>query len=309
MRDIDNLLTSGKNLNKKNNKRTKSFGYQVLGFGAGGGASGISMDYLIQAAGGGGGGGGPGSNGPCNGAGAGGAGGHRVSAGGPAPLTSCTLEIEAGTYSVTIGGAGGGGPGGGLGGKGSNGSPAYIGPACAKLIEATGGGGGDSGGANSSGDPGHSGRPGGAGGGTWAFGGPSTRGLGNVGGYSPAEGFDGKWNPSSPSGGGGGFTAGNSSGQPGGAGYSNTVLGSGSPTNFGYGGTGSNFPSAGSDGPGYGSGGGGGAESSGGTGAVGRVVVRFPAANCVSATGGGTVATSPEYKTVTFSSSGGFTVS
>ena len=36
MRDIDNLLTSGKNLNKKNNRRAKSFGYQVLGFGAGG---------------------------------------------------------------------------------------------------------------------------------------------------------------------------------------------------------------------------------------------------------------------------------
>jgi hypothetical protein len=39
MKDIDNFLTSGKNLNKKNHQRTKSFGYQVLGFGAGGGAS------------------------------------------------------------------------------------------------------------------------------------------------------------------------------------------------------------------------------------------------------------------------------
>ena len=39
MKNIDNFLTSGKNLNKKNHQRTKSFGYQVLGFGAGGGVS------------------------------------------------------------------------------------------------------------------------------------------------------------------------------------------------------------------------------------------------------------------------------
>jgi len=39
MKDIDNLLTSSKNLSKKNQLRTKSFGYQVLGFGAGGAAN------------------------------------------------------------------------------------------------------------------------------------------------------------------------------------------------------------------------------------------------------------------------------
>ena len=39
MKDIDNLLTSSKNLSKKNHLRTKSFGYQVLGFGAGGSVS------------------------------------------------------------------------------------------------------------------------------------------------------------------------------------------------------------------------------------------------------------------------------
>tara|TARA_R110000796_G_scaffold31673_1_gene83809 strand:- start:6383 stop:7348 length:966 start_codon:yes stop_codon:yes gene_type:complete len=36
MRDIETFLKPGKNLEKKNNRRAKSFGYQVLGFGAGG---------------------------------------------------------------------------------------------------------------------------------------------------------------------------------------------------------------------------------------------------------------------------------
>ena len=38
MRDIKNKLTSSKSSKNIQNKKGKSFGYQVLGFGAGGGA-------------------------------------------------------------------------------------------------------------------------------------------------------------------------------------------------------------------------------------------------------------------------------
>ena len=36
MRDLKNKLTSGKNVRNTQTRRTKSFGYQVLGFGSGG---------------------------------------------------------------------------------------------------------------------------------------------------------------------------------------------------------------------------------------------------------------------------------
>ena len=40
--------------NKRSNKpKTRGFGYQVLGFGSGGGAAPVEMDYLIVAGGGG----------------------------------------------------------------------------------------------------------------------------------------------------------------------------------------------------------------------------------------------------------------
>ena len=52
MRDISTKLTSSKNLEKKNNRRAKSFGYQVLGFGSGGGAPPYSADFLVIAGGG-----------------------------------------------------------------------------------------------------------------------------------------------------------------------------------------------------------------------------------------------------------------
>ena len=57
MRDLKNKLTSNKNTKNIQLRKTKSFGYQVLGFGAGGGVkfSGLA-DFLVIAGGGGGGG-------------------------------------------------------------------------------------------------------------------------------------------------------------------------------------------------------------------------------------------------------------
>ena len=73
MRDIKNKLTSSKNTSNIKNRRGKSFGYQVLGFGAGGGASFEpgTLEYVIVAGGG---------SGGVRGAGGGGAGGYRTAA-------------------------------------------------------------------------------------------------------------------------------------------------------------------------------------------------------------------------------------
>ena len=78
--------------NKKSNRpKTRGFGYQVLGFGSGGGAAPVEMDYLIVAGGGG--------SAPLGGAGAG---GFRTSFPG-----GTQLEFENGTpYTVTVGSGG-----------------------------------------------------------------------------------------------------------------------------------------------------------------------------------------------------------
>ena len=67
MRELKNNLTSGKNTKNTRHRKAKMFGYQVLGFGAGGGAQPYQVDLLVVAGGGGG--------GSSNHAGGGGAGG------------------------------------------------------------------------------------------------------------------------------------------------------------------------------------------------------------------------------------------
>ena len=54
MRDLkNNHITYGKGSTNIQSKRTKSFGYQILGFGSGGGAAAqASFDYLVIAGGG-----------------------------------------------------------------------------------------------------------------------------------------------------------------------------------------------------------------------------------------------------------------
>ena len=101
MRDLKNKLTSSKNTKNIKNRRGKSFGYQVLGFGAGGGVAPnpFTSDYLMVAGGGGG-------TGQITGGGGGG--GLLYSY-----CNACAAGIgfDTGIYDITIGGAGPGGTG------------------------------------------------------------------------------------------------------------------------------------------------------------------------------------------------------
>ena len=143
MRDLKNNLTSGKNTRTTQNRKGKSFGYQVLGFGAGGGPGKIvafpfNVDFLVVGGGGGGG---------ANNGGGGGAGGFRnptgvtisaketvtitVGTGGPYAGTgtdSSYASPNLGTFAAARGGKGSNGntPSagtGGSGGGGGNGTP------------------------------------------------------------------------------------------------------------------------------------------------------------------------------------------
>ena len=99
MRDLNINLTEGKNSTKIQSKKTKSFGYQVLGFGAGGGAAAVEVEALVIA----GGGAGTGSIENSISAGGGGAGGYRFFG----ASSSNILELESGVqYTVTVGGGG-----------------------------------------------------------------------------------------------------------------------------------------------------------------------------------------------------------
>ena len=60
MKNINDLHTTGKSLRNIQSKKTKGFGYQVLGFGGGGPGKPYDITYLIIAGGGGGGGSGGG---------------------------------------------------------------------------------------------------------------------------------------------------------------------------------------------------------------------------------------------------------
>jgi hypothetical protein len=110
MRDLKNKLTLSKNSRNIQSKRTKGFGYQILGFGGGvAGAGPVSVDYLVVAGGGGGG---------HDDGGGGGAGGYKESAGTStgsytvSPLGSgvAALDVAPGPYSSTVGGGGTGAP-------------------------------------------------------------------------------------------------------------------------------------------------------------------------------------------------------
>ena len=305
MRDIKNKLTSSKNSNNIQNRRGKSFGYQVLGFGAGGAAAGPYIaDFVIIA--GGGGGGGCGVHG--NGGGAGG-GGMLMS-----HCYSCAagLEFNPGTpYAVTVG-AGGTNVNNTCMTRGGSSSVVYN---CGTRT-ATGGGIGHGGPS----DPGQG--PGGAGGATAS----APNRLGNTPPVPAANGGPqgGDGSPGNVGGGGGGGKDGaNSPPQspsgPGGAGTVTCITGS--PLQFSGGGGGGTYGgSAGAGGAGGGSpggikdnncaavntgGGGGGFNPTGapgnqppvgkgGNGGSGKVYLRFPGAADISATPGtNTISTLP----------------
>ena len=185
MKDIKNKLTSGKNSSNIQPRRGKSFGYQVLGFGAGGaGFTGITatggtitedgdfkvhtftgpgtfeitdmgddantVDYMVVAGGGSGGVGGPSSYT----SGGGGAGGFRFSF---PNAPDAGMSVSATSFPVTVG-AGGPHPGG----NDVEGSPGAN--SVFNGITSTAGGGGGSG-PNDPGNSPENGQPGGSGGG------------------------------------------------------------------------------------------------------------------------------------------------
>ena len=242
MRDLKNKLTSGKNTKNIQNRKGKSFGYQVLGFGAGGsgttfltatggtitevgdfklhtftgpgtftvcavGDDGLNVvDYIIVA-----GGGAAGSTPGTTASGGGGAGGFRGSAnmgtGAPGAPRTCgvaQVTVTATGYPIVIGGGGAANPGA-SGSAGGN--------STALGLTATGGGFGSGTAA---------GNPGGSGGGTTAA---RCGGIGNTPTVSPAQGTsaaDASPSPRGGTGGGGALTSSvancTTAGSPGGAG-------------------------------------------------------------------------------------------
>ena len=96
MRELKNRLTDGKSSTNIQSRRTKSFGYQVLGFGAGGveGPRCITYDFFVAGAGAGG--------GRVAGGGGGGGGGVYTSYCN-APISGITKNTDCGAISIQIG--------------------------------------------------------------------------------------------------------------------------------------------------------------------------------------------------------------
>ena len=235
MRDLKNKLTSSKNTKNIQSRKGKSFGYQVLGFGAGGSSAAFidatggtittDTDYKIHTftgyrsvhsehkepagsetvsymvvAGGGGGGAGPGP-GSGDAGGSGGAGGFRESKAATDSYTASPLNATSGpTYNIPVSATGYPiviGAGGAGGGAGSSGS---TGAASSGLgISSAGGGNG-----RHNGGPGtRTGGSGGSGGGPSGGGTGMSGGAGNTPPVSPAQGFAGSSHCGSPDGYGG----------------------------------------------------------------------------------------------------------
>ena len=295
MKDIDNLLTSSKNLNKKNNLRTKSFGYQVLGFGAGGSVSPFItatggtittsgndkihtftspgtftvcvaakcaadnlVSYLVVAGGGGAAG---------NLAGGGGGGGFREVKSPSTPYTASPLDgygtpgnritVTATGYPITVGAGGAGAP--------NDNFPCQTNGANSIFSTITSAGGG-LGGCATLPAPQANGKAGGSGGGE-AGGSEQTYGAGNTPPTTPSQG-----NPGGPGSGGGQFP----SLGAGGGGGATAAGGAGSAPTAGAGGAGAGTlinPATGQPGPGpsqyYSGGAGGGIYSGSAWGAAG----------------------------------------
>ena len=196
-----------------------SFGYQILGFGSGGGAPPVDVDYLVVA------GGGAGTYG------GGGAGGYRTSFPGGTKLTLNAGEA----IPITVGG------GGVVATPTTTARPGAdsVLATTASPISSSGGGGSCPAVSVPSGCPAIQGQPGGSGGGSPAGIGGHAPGIGNKGGYTPPEGNDGgqgfgfAGQACSENGGGGGGAGGNGSNGMGpyGAGGAGGV-GAGVPTTF-----------------------------------------------------------------------------
>jgi hypothetical protein len=342
MRDLKNKLTSSKNTKNIQNRRGKSFGYQVLGFGAGGSAGPpYEVDFLLLA---GGGCGGNSASGSSTARGGGGAGGYRTTfgtssgsgpSGGGASAESKILFQPGETITVTVGSGGSGASWPSFVGVGQNSS--VEGNVQLSAVSSVGGGAG----ANLfQSSPAQPPVDGGSGGGGFTG--------GNAGGSGTAnQGFDGGSVPySNPNGyncgGGGGAGAAGSDSSPsaGGTGVASSITASAvtrgggggggafarftpGPTSGGSGGSGgggngSNGASPGTttpnETPGSANTGGGGggangmAASTGASGGSGVVIIRLPTASYSGATTGSpTVTTSGTDTILTFTGTGTIT--
>ena len=264
MRDLKNKLTSGKNTKNIQSRKGKSFGYQVLGFGAGGSSDAFIVacggtvtedgnfkihtftgpgtftvaslasdsandvaDYLVVAGGASG-----GVRNPGNANGGGGAGGFRYSSAtfttpscAPANPIKSPTGLTLTAASFTIAVGAGGAAVAAASGDGVNGNPGSV--STFSSITSAGGGGGGNGGST----PGVAGGSGGGGGGGAARPG----GTGNTPPVSPPQGSNGGGNPgTSPdgqAGAGGGATAGGGNATPSANGIGGA--GGGIPTSLG----------------------------------------------------------------------------
>jgi hypothetical protein len=305
MRDLKNkLITSGKGLTNIQSRRTKSFGYQVLGFGAGGGAANgpTPVECLVVAGGASGGGG-------NHYGGGGGAGGYRT-----ATIADMALDT---TFTVTVGAGGAAVADHTVGVSGSDSVFSTItsagggGGGCAIGLPAIAGGSGGGGGGYPYNNPGAAGNT------------PATTpSQGNPGGYGRYGPGDAPWNDAG--GGGGGASATGDNGVKyyagdGGAGSSSDITGS--PVSYAGGGGGAGHEGmsdcgtggVGGGGPGSYSlgvsgtvntgGGGGGAErnapATSGAGGSGIVILKIPATHSATFSGGVTSSLNtgvPDYK-------------
>ena len=283
MRDIKNKLTSGKGSTNIQSHRGKSFGYQVLGFGSGGGVPFIGTASFLVVSGGGGNAVGQGSNREAGS----GAGGLRTSFGstsGGGASAQSDLTLTAGAqYTATIGAGGSG--------HASGAASSFAGPDIS-TVSCTGGGQG------SDGDnrPGHAG---GSGGGGWYSGGSGGSGTSGEG-YAGSVGFSGN-----PYGGAGGGAAG-AGGRDTANGPGLAVSITGGSVTYAVGGDSNQYPSTSRNAsPAAGSGSG---ASGVGTGGSGVVIIRIAATDYTgTTTGSPTVTDDGDYKVIKFTGTGTYT--
>ena len=283
MRNLNNKLTSGKNTRNTQSRRGKSFGYQVLGFGSGGGVPFIGTCDFLVVAGGGGNAVGQGGNREAGS----GAGGLRTSfgstSGGGASAQSQLTLTQGAQYTATIG-AGGSGHSAGA-------ASSFSGPDISTVSTSGGGEGSD-------GDN----RPGGSGGscgGGWYSGGAGGSGTSGEG-YPGSVGFSGN-----PYGGAGGGAAG-AGGRDTANGPGLAVSITGASVTYAVGGESNQFPSTSRNANGAANTGTG--ASGQGTGGSGVVILRVPTTDYTgTTTGSPTISTDGDFTVIKFTASGTYT--
>ena len=286
MREIDKKLTAGKSTKNTQDRKGKSFGYQILGFGSGGGGPiCITYDWFVVGGGGGGVGG--------YGSGGGGGGVHfSYCAPGTAAVTKNTA---CGAISVQVGagGAGNHAPGDNNCRAASDGGTSIAFKCEPSAITVKGGGGGNGRHRPGRAAPNPSGGSGGGGGcyhHTSATSGGAGSCYGNPGGPVPSQGAGQPPNPGFRAGSGGGACSAGANGGPAGPGAAGNGKASdieGTTKNFGCGGIGAYVTTScngrgdgGSDNVATANQGGGGSQRTTCTnvGAAGVVYLRFPTA-------------------------------